>query len=227
MDFVKEYCHLNPAPVYVLDDRVLLHHEPFTFSSIEDVAADCLPHLQNIIDYYYNLRERKVTIKLMGWSYGGVVASEVAKLLTRVSFYEKFHLEFLVLFDSPFRECVTDETPQDIMTDTSSGANNQTDLKNLMQRSQRHFECCNILLRDFFIRPQDNQPLSCPIIYFKPKQNVFHNNGIEMTVLKDLENLTNSTVSMHRVEGNHWTMLFKEHVHEVVTILHSESMKKQ
>ncbi|KAJ1396811.1 Alpha/Beta hydrolase protein [Ochromonadaceae sp. CCMP2298] len=65
----------SDRPVFVLDDGVMTSGRPFPFASIEEAAACCLPLVRNIAHNHGG-----GDVLLMGWSYGGVVASAVAKM---------------------------------------------------------------------------------------------------------------------------------------------------
>lgn len=101
--------------VYVLDDGVMTSGKDFTFESIEQVAQNCLPFVLNIAQKHRQ-GDQKMAIVLAGWSYGGVVASVVAKLLAGLvasasaaaadppGSTVQVQVNALILFDSPLRD---------------------------------------------------------------------------------------------------------------------------
>jgi len=110
---------LNTA-VYVLDDGVMLSGNLFQFESIDHVAATCLPVIESILMRHHNHQDHRlnddlsnisaddsvITFNLGGWSYGGVVATAVAKLLQSTpgcTLHNKLLVSKLLLFDSPLR----------------------------------------------------------------------------------------------------------------------------
>lgn len=110
---------LNTA-VYVLDDGVMLSGNLFQFESIEHVAATCLPVIESILIRHHNHHNHRtdgvgsnisvddsaISFNLGGWSYGGVVAAAVAKLLQSTpvcALHSKLVVSKLLLFDSPLR----------------------------------------------------------------------------------------------------------------------------
>jgi thioesterase domain-containing protein len=103
--------------VYVLDDGVMLSGNLFQFDSIEHVAATCLPVVESILKRHHdNTRDHHTDIdvdsavifNLGGWSYGGVVAAAVAKLIQNntssvCTLYNKLVVNKLILIDSSLR----------------------------------------------------------------------------------------------------------------------------
>lgn len=124
---------LNTA-VYVLDDGVMLSGNLFQFESIEHVAATCLPVIESILKRHHdNTRDNHtdfdgsnisaddsaVVFNLGGWSYGGVVAVAVAKLIQNTPAYalpNKLVVNKLILIDSSLRASNNESTTQ-IMKD--------------------------------------------------------------------------------------------------------------
>jgi len=113
------------AAVYVLDDGVMLSGNLFQFESIEHVAATCLPVIESILKRHHdntrdhhtdididssniNAGDSTVIFNLGGWSYGGVVAAAVAKLIqnktsSACTLYNKLVVNKLILIDSSLR----------------------------------------------------------------------------------------------------------------------------
>jgi len=99
------------STVYVLDDGVMLSDNLFQFESIEHVAVTCLPLIISILKRHHNTTDTDdsvVLFNLGGWSYGGVVAVAVAKLLQNTpDLCSKLRVSKLFLFDSPLRTSST------------------------------------------------------------------------------------------------------------------------
>ena len=130
---------LNTA-VYVLDDGVMLSGNLFQFESIEHVAATCLPVIESILKRHHdhNYQDHRtdvdsnsstddsaVIFNLGGWSYGGVVASAVAKLIQNntpaCALQSKLVVKKLLLIDSSLR--ASNESTQIIKDDDDETIN--------------------------------------------------------------------------------------------------------
>ena len=112
MHLVKELKNkVDSVPVYVLDDDVMMMGGEFRFESIQQVAAHCAPIVRQIA-----ARHARREVLLAGWSYGGVVAVEVAKLLAptpatagvdnmdvETQTEDYLEVKAVVVFDSPIR----------------------------------------------------------------------------------------------------------------------------
>ena len=94
LDLVK----LLPAhlPVLALDDGCISNDAPFAFDSIDDVVSACMPALAKVrtalkLDVDVDVAAGgeavpppPLRLLLAGWSYGGVVATELARRLSVV-----------------------------------------------------------------------------------------------------------------------------------------------
>ena len=89
-------------PIYALDDGVMTSGKIFQFESIDQVARTCLPFVREIAK-----KHNTSVVTLAGWSYGGVVASAVAKILSERrdddGDEDSVRVNSLVLFDAPLR----------------------------------------------------------------------------------------------------------------------------
>ena len=221
------------VPVYVMDDGVMTSGASFFFTSIEHVAATCLPLVRAIAKKHHTVNGTNATnmkIVLAGWSYGGVVASEVAKMLKAVASSvseDVIEVTALILFDSPLRAPkgaqeeqseteIHDAVPQNSAlaaanASTSSSSSSSFDLE---ARTQQHFSACTSLLRTYYHRELDAQaPLQCTVCDVRPMETDY-DCGPEA-----VEQLTSGSIIRHTVPGTHWTMLFQDNVLSVAKIL--------
>jgi acyl carrier protein/pimeloyl-ACP methyl ester carboxylesterase len=236
-------------PVFALDDGVMTSGRTFPFASIEEVAACCLPMVRKIAQSHGGGE-----VLLMGWSYGGVVASAVAKMLAaplppseedqeqseedQVQEQDgqdgggdgaPVRVRALVMFDAPLR------APQ-VQPGTQAPAQRQPPQKDLAvaqgvtregggegaggpasvdlaQLTQRHFDACTSLLRQYHQRAPEQEPLTCPVLDVRPAQTDYDcGEGAA-------RELTSGPVTRMVVPGCHWTMLFDENVIVVAELL--------
>jgi thioesterase domain-containing protein len=232
VQYVTSNVHLNHAccsymplvqqldksrPVYVLDDGVMTSGRAFTFTSIEQVAQTCVSFVEAIASTH-----SKRAVTLGGWSYGGVVASAVAKLLAQRG--SKVEVRSLVLFDAPLRaprkptasgdgvdqnsEGVSGTAPAVI---NPAGAGGQAAL-DLEARTQAHFRACTDLLQRFYAsqQPQQEAPaqLQCSVCDVRP-EHTDYDCGVQAA-----QELTTGAVRRVTVPGTHWTMLFNSNAVE-------------
>lgn len=205
-------------PVYVLDDGVMTSGKDFLFQSIEHVAKTCLPFVHAIAQKHRQGERRQIV--LAGWSYGGVVASGVAKLLSEIlpDLFDAVEVTALILFDSPLRDPrVTSAQSSDAVHKTSHpkeiAPTVQSDAPGnfeVQQRTQMHFGACTDLLRAFYLLGSDvSPPLKCRVVDVRPEQTDY-DCGPEAALA-----LTSGEVRRATVPGTHWTMLFQDNAHSV------------
>jgi thioesterase domain-containing protein len=221
--------------VLALDDSVLTTGATFDFQSVQQVAAECVLVLREALQ-----GPSPVQLLLGGWSYGGVVAVEVAQQLAALGEASPFRVMLLTLFDAPLRQPSVAESPTleddwvvgsevDSNSDTSNNHNSglvallsptessvtSQDLPNLTTRIEQHFECCTSLLRVYQQRMPQPGSISCPLLDVRPLQTTYDCGiGAAEEVVSLKEN-----VWRHCVTGNHWTMLFGENVSTVGRVL--------
>lgn len=214
MEFVKA---IGPqAPVYAIDDDVMMSGKEFSFSSIEDVAKHCVPLVQQIME---ELKAQSLT--LGGWSYGGVVATAVAKLASLGR--ESWKLDAIVLFDSPLREPKklhdAPITQKDSLIQVSAEDNDPKEdhygVFDLNARTSAHFASCTGLLRLHHQRERELQPLHCPVLDVRPLETDYD------CGLDAVQELTSSSVARVQVSGSHWTMMFGDNVAQVAAAVSS------
>jgi hypothetical protein len=226
---------LNTA-VYVLDDGVMLSGNLFKFESIEHVAATCLPVIESILKRHHdntrdhhtdididssniNAGDSTVIFNLGGWSYGGVVAVAVAKLIQNktssvCTLYNKLVVNKLILIDSSLR--ASNNESEDEIRKMVTAKSIHTNDDNIATQTNNHFKACIELLQKHHQRPLELKPLICPIYDIRPSEDSTY--GCPITAI---EELTTGKVTRCMVAGNHWTMLFNEHAVSIAEILKS------
>lgn len=81
-------------PIYVIEPHNLLRTEGERINGIDNIAKYYIKLIKN-----FKPENNLKSIRLMGWSYGGVVASEMAYQLTSEGI---IRVEELLVLDSPF-----------------------------------------------------------------------------------------------------------------------------
>lgn len=196
--------------VYLLDDGVILNSSRFDFKSINEVAEACLSSVYKILSSVYenSVNSQPFEVILSGWSYGGVVAAEVARLLTLSG---KSKVLSLLIFDSPLRASISETRGQ------------KTDIKldiheidtSLQYRTTKHFRACTDLLKQYQIRTIcPSEPLlSCFVWDIRPKISEYD------CGLAAAQELTVGIAKRVTVEGNHWNMLMGPHSLNIAAII--------
>jgi thioesterase domain-containing protein len=194
----------NDRPIYALDDRVIESGISLSFHSITEVAIACLSVIQTILDTTSN--SDSVVIDVGGWSYGGVVAVEVAKQLLNNN-NKNIIVRNIIMFDSPLRSAVvTSSNSTDDSSNNSVGKAHDSSSNPTMVHAERHFQECTRLLRLYHQRPKEEKPLTCTILAIRPNQAEYE---IEH---ESIEELTSGKIVYDIVPGTHWTMLYDENV---------------
>lgn len=187
----------------------------FTFHSIEEVARECLVVVESIAKNYYDGCGSSTEvfdmgkILLAGWSYGGVVAVELAKQLSATS--TTINVASLVLFDSPLRSPVVQDKVSDkidskhVPPTTANQHHHQ-----VHAIADSHFDACTRLLALYHQRPDENQPLTCAICDIRPTESDY------LVAFEAVQELSSSVQSCRvTVKGSHWTMLTADFVSAV------------
>jgi thioesterase domain-containing protein/acyl carrier protein len=219
-------------PIFVCDDGVMSNGKPFIWDSIEEVAQCCMPLIQQVSKEY---GVRKIVnnqfsseIILAGWSYGGVIVSEIAKIIDELnkSIHNniKILIKVLILFDSPLRERIlvsADSTNSEEIFDANqheeklAHAPNLTDHTNLevAKRTEDHFSACTALLKIYQKRVFDSPYLNCPVVDIQPEESEY------IPIPQAAEELTTDKCKRIVVKGDHWTMLFGNNTRNVADIV--------
>lgn len=198
-------------PIYALDDGVVESGSPFEFDSIEEVAQSCVKVMTSLLE----TRATKDII-LCGWSYGGVVAVEIAKLIKQSTHLNLLQVKSISMFDSPLRAAVVSKSEDgDDSKSNNNFGNNAQDSTEVMKRAQDHFSACTTLLRKYHKRPTEQKPLTCPIFDIRPEHSEYQIDPASV------EELTIGLVVHPKVTGNHWTMIYGEHAKKTAEVMQS------
>ncbi len=196
----------NNRPIYALDDRVIESGISLSSHSVTEVAIACLSVIHTILDNNSKNRsdsDESVIIDVGGWSYGGVVAVEVAKQLLNNN--KNIIVRNIIMFDSPLRSAVvTSSKSIDDSSNNSVGKAHDSSSNPTMVHAERHFEECTRLLTLYHQRPKEEKPLSCLILAIRPNQAEYQ---IEH---ESIEELTTGKIVCDIVPGTHWTMLYDD-----------------
>jgi surfactin synthase thioesterase subunit/acyl carrier protein len=188
--------------VVVVDDGAVAHGRPFLFKSIDAVADAAVSLLQQhgLLDGEDGEDGGKLV--LGGWSYGGVVAYEVAQRLSKLGSKRP---QALVLFDAPLEASVVDEPY------AAEGAANQsdTDDSHIVSRANNHFELCTQMLTKYHeaVALRTSVP-PCTVIDCRP---------VEASLL--INQKDSALVKRFTVEGSHWTMLYGQNALSLAAVL--------
>lgn len=193
----------------------------FGFDSIEEVANACIPRILEVLESATPsqtdigstptmIRRKRLNsishlkIILAGWSYGGVVASEVAKQI-ELGYSNRIAVQSVTMFDSPLRKPLnineSSSYDESTIADKIKTLSTSADLSD---RIKKHFQVCTDLLAKYHKRPQEDKILKCPILDIRPLEADFNFS------ISDVEELTTGKVERKFVPGSHWTMLFEE-----------------
>jgi hypothetical protein len=192
--------------VFCLDDGVILHNEVHNCVSIEEVSSECLSLVQQFAKAY-GVRNQKNEFEILlgGWSYGGVIATEMSMQLQQLQ-SNSVRVRGLCLFDSGLR---APKTYSGDSGDFPNVTNSQT--------VSDHFRYCTVLLKEYHMRPQIPTAalLNCSII------NVAAENSTYECATEAVEEISADSKYVHSViaPGTHWTLLFKPNVAVVVQLL--------
>lgn len=195
--------HLSKQrPVYALDDKVVESGIDFPFKTIEEVATSCITVINSILSDRIQA-DKGVEVDLAGWSYGGVVAVEVAKQL--VSSNVNIKVRSVVMFDSPLRSAVVQDSVAHKEEDIPFDYNKQGSSKSAattLERATKHFKACTSLLSLYHQRPKEQMPLACAVLDIRPQQSEY------LLDQSALEELTSGPIVKETVPGTHWTILY-------------------
>lgn len=216
-----------PCSIWALDDGMILNGREHQFQSIEAVAEHCydclaatLVSLQRQSLSKESPTTKTFSIFLGGWSYGGVVASELAKYIQmrNKSVGVTINVLNLILFDAPLRSRVVNGATSDPKDDDAVDVlSEERESVGLDDVSNRHFRACTKLLEAYHIRPKssDAGALSCPVWDFRPRETQC---DCDIEAAAELVT-TPEYVTRRVVDGSHWTMLFDKNGLQVADIV--------
>jgi thioesterase domain-containing protein len=196
----------------------------FKFANLNEVVSECLAKLNEVYVILNNERDlssgrvssSQFDIILMGWSYGGVVASLLAEKIAADEYTGSrlLNVKCVVTFDPPLRarkkavEYSVDEGNSRANIDSSHSETdeifpNDADSEARL-RADRHFISCTSLLKKFHERPNNKQsPVNkSPYLYIFPEESAFTSGEASAA------EMTSGLVVSKMSPGNHWTMLF-------------------
>ena len=207
------------------------------FSSLSEVVSECLIKLSEVQLTLNNERDSSnasvlsthFDLILMGWSYGGVVASLLAEKIATDGSGEarSFNVKCVVTFDPPLRArkkaveytageaalLVNTEAPH---SETDEIALGDADVEERL-RADRHFASCTSLLKQFHDRPytKHSPANKSPYLYIFPEESAFTSGEVSAA------EMTSGLVVCKMSPGNHWTMLFGQNANFTAGIVSS------
>lgn len=196
--------------MYCIDDGAILHDEVHTCSTIDEVALECLSLAIGFTREHAVMRstERgsKLHVILGGWSYGGVLATRIARLISE-KYFDEIKICGLMLFDSALT------TPRKKGGNINENISKKSPLEDDTTSStvRNHFIYCTSLLHGLYAGLNDGTcalpPLFCPILDIRASNTEYDSD-------KDaVQRMTSSEwYFSHEVEGTHWTLMFLPNV---------------
>jgi pimeloyl-ACP methyl ester carboxylesterase len=198
------------ASVYAIDDAYLTgEYAAFGFRSIEAVADECLSLVASAIG--------ASSLVLGGWSYGGVVALQMAARLAQAG-AEAPHVHSVLMFDSPLGQTAGQgfhrgddamrggALVQTLRAQLQPLVDDEAALDTLSANAASHFAACNELLD---VYDAAAVRVGCPLVDVRPLNS-------ECDFMESLAPLTKGPVHSLEVGGDHFTMLFGEHTAPLV-----------
>jgi hypothetical protein len=197
------------STVLVFDDGVVSSGTDLLFSSIQAVAVECVAELQRreesgVLWPSTSVADVPTEIVLAGWSYGGVVAVEVARLLAAKASAQDGstlpHVVTVCLFDSPLSAPSSahygsdeDEGDAVVVAEGLSGP------------SLRHFGQCTALLNAYHGEAADERfQLSCDVLHVLPSEGPLGGDPAAAATI------TSGVATNVTGPGTHWTLLSGE-----------------
>ena len=224
-------CLPSEQPVYAIDDEALTGGAPFGLASIEEAAEQSRELLCEALGGAGGggggAGEGGVrSIVLAGWSYGGVVAVQLAAAL-EADPAAGLRARSVVMFDAPLGQSEARGFHRDGGVEGAAGSDDGTmatklrrllspagtaesstltaaddaDDDALARLAAQHFAACNALLDRY---AAGRVRVCCPLVDVRPRNS-------ECAFLDSLDHLTTAAVVERVVAGDHWTMLFGEH----------------
>jgi len=201
-------------PVYAIDDAFLTGESAaFTFTSIEAVADECLALLTAALG-------TPPALTLGGWSYGGVVALQMAARLSQSGGTQPT-VRSVLMIDAPLGQTVGkgfhrgDDAMrggalvQTLRAQLQPLVDDEASLDMLSAHAAAHFGACNGLLD---VYDATAVRVGCPLVDVRPAAS-------ECAFMESLAPLTDEAVHSREVGGDHFTMLFGEHTAAVADAL--------
>jgi len=201
-------------PIYAIDDAFLTGEcESFGFGSIEAVADECLSLISSALG-------TPPALTLGGWSYGGVVALQMASRLAQSGGSQPV-VRSVLMMDAPLGQTVGkgfhrgDDAlrggalVQTLRAQLEPLVDDEASLDMLSAHAAAHFAACNELLDAY---DATALRVRCRLVDVRPAHS-------ECAFMESLAPLTEDSVHTHEVGGDHFTMLFGEHTAAVADAL--------
>lgn len=177
--------------IFALDDGMLMSGKEFKVSSVEEVVECCFTPAISVARAHGQRvpgQPQRREIVLGGWSYGGVVAVELAKLIRNKQLAAEgsdttaidIDIKAVILFDPPVRqpnklhEAVSDDSQADRnLTNGAavSGAITGGEVNEVVVRTAKHFLAYTKLLKNYHSRPANQHTLLCPVFDIRPEES--------------------------------------------------------
>jgi surfactin synthase thioesterase subunit len=214
--------HLDPTyTIYCIDDGVILREINHTELSIEEVSTKCAKLVEQFALSYYGTSAQRpanqqMNLLLGGWSYGGVIAVNVAERLKSQS-PSAVEISGVILFDSPLRlsstvNAVTEEDTERLHA-LQASSTTSTPLSS-SNRIQSHFNYCTQLLQRYYHRPRRSSPiLLCPVLDLRAAESTYNSD------LASVQEISSGPIERSVTDGTHFTMLFGDRAPAVANIV--------
>jgi pimeloyl-ACP methyl ester carboxylesterase len=173
-----------------IDDGVIMQQRSDlpAFVSITEVVAVCISLIES---YIKSIAEDydDIALTLIGWSYGGVIASEVVGMWDDMIVASNARCTGLVAFDAPIRRPRHPHTlPESVDKFVA-----------------QHFQYCTSLLTAHYDRMECEQisavwPTACPVFDYRPAS---YEDDDTISIAADRQR----NVTRRCCAGDHWTML--------------------
>eukprot|EP00656_Telonema_subtile_P027448 TRINITY_DN2953_c0_g1_i5.p1 TRINITY_DN2953_c0_g1~~TRINITY_DN2953_c0_g1_i5.p1 ORF type:complete len:1193 (+),score=312.71 TRINITY_DN2953_c0_g1_i5:116-3694(+) len=175
----------NGGAVYAVEDRSLIEPSvPFEFETIQDAARSVVALLESEV-----LGNQVGGVTLGGWSYGGVVAYEAAKLLSTAGVL----VSGLHLFDAPIVPAVEDSNVEGLPAVLTT------------QEEQAHFTNCVRLLNRYHSAPASAGSSALHGVHIT---NLVSSNGSKVDKSFDVAQLTTGGCRTEVVDNTtHWDIV--------------------
>jgi hypothetical protein len=182
----------NHYPVYCVDDGVILRDIHHNEASIAEVSLKCAQLVKRFAQSYATTSDTKLSLILGGWSYGGVIAVNVAEVLS-AEIQLNLEISAILLFDSPLRAS-TSSVQRDV---------DPSDPSLSSVKVQQHFSYCTELLREYYKRPICSIPaLLCPVLDLRAEESDY------VCDLQAIQEISSGRIERFTTNGTHFTMLF-------------------
>jgi hypothetical protein len=191
--------------VYCVDDGVILREINHTEATIEEVSSKCAQLVKRFAHSDATSPDKKLSLILGGWSYGGVIAVNVAEILSAET-QLNFEISGVLLFDSPLRAPTS--SPRKDVDSTPS------DLSLSSLRVQQHFGYCTELLQEYYKRlARPTPPLVCPVLDLRAEESDY------VCDLQAIQEITSGRIERFTTTGTHFTMLFGANASSSATLI--------